>query len=373
MRLGVLPDGSGVVFEVTDDHSLISHDWLPPDREEGVFFVRSDGSGLRRLAPPSREASFRIFLNPDSRVAFSGGYFPHLRFSPDGRSVVFTDLGPGAGSEMATQIVTLDLATGKRTQVTRLPAASGIDPSYPNTVLPTFLDNHRIGFLTQANVDGENPSGELRAVSVNTDGTGLRVLNSTAVTGARVVPNFTIFGHRRNVFTLRLPGIGLNGPFNVEEVFIQDGRNLLQLTNFRRFDTRSQALSADGQHAFFIASADPLGTNPTGNCQLFSVNAFGARLRQLTYFTEGLTAWGCSYGPAPGCHIDFTVQDPITRTLVFTSSCGPFGANPSGSQIFAMRPDGSGLRQLTHTRGLVTATDGSFSVEVPGPFAYSAR
>jgi hypothetical protein len=62
----------------------------------------------------------------------------------------------------------------------------------------------------------------------------------------------------------------------------------------------------------------------------------------------------------------------VTRTILIDSSCDPFGTNPNGDQLFAMRPDGSGLRQLTHTRGFVTEADGTVDVELPGPAAYSA-
>jgi hypothetical protein len=50
------------------------------------------------------------------------------------------------------------------------------------------------------------------------------------------------------------------------------------------------------------------------------------------------------------------------------------GTTPNGgSQIFAMRPDGSRLRQLTDTRGVVMGTDGSLTTELPGPWGYSTR
>jgi hypothetical protein len=65
-------------------------------------------------------------------------------------------------------------------------------------------------------------------------------------------------------------------------------------------------------------------------------------------------------------------QDPVTKAVVFESSCDPLDANPNGGQIFAMRPDGRGLRQLTDASGITRSPDGSVSVELPGPFAYSA-
>ena len=49
----------------------------------------------------------------------------------------------------------------------------------------------------------------------------------------------------------------------------------------------------------------------------------------------------------------------------------PLHANPFGGQLFAMRPNGLGLRQLTDASGLTTNPDGSIRVELPGPFAYS--
>jgi hypothetical protein len=63
----------------------------------------------------------------------------------------------------------------------------------------------------------------------------------------------------------------------------------------------------------------------------------------------------------------------VTKAVVFDTNCDPLGANTQGYQLFAMRPDGSGLRQLTDASGFATNPDGSIRVELPGPFAYSAR
>lgn len=55
-RLAVSPDGSTVIFEVSTDHPVRAAA-LPPGfkLEEGFFTVGSDGTGLRWLAPPSRD------------------------------------------------------------------------------------------------------------------------------------------------------------------------------------------------------------------------------------------------------------------------------------------------------------------------------
>ncbi len=57
--------------------------------------------------------------------------------------------------------------------------------------------------------------------------------------------------------------------------------------------------------------------------------------------------------------------------MLFQSSCDPVGANPFGAQVFAMRPDGTGLRQLTNARGTTTDPDGTVHVELSGPAAYA--
>src|SRR5262249_20376155 len=159
-RLGASPDGSGVVFEVTNDHNRPRLAAVP--EQEGIFYVRSDGRGLRRLGPASRDPTWRSF--PESNVSNPYGVNFNtsgwtLRFSPNGRPVVYTDVGPGPAGEDAIQIVTLDLASGSRRQVTQLPSASPLDPSDPVTGFARFLDDETIVFFTYANPDGLHPGG----------------------------------------------------------------------------------------------------------------------------------------------------------------------------------------------------------------------
>jgi hypothetical protein len=364
-----------VVFEVTAEFALFP--LVPvPAGQEGIYVVRADGRGLRRLGPPSRDPMFRITPEPSSPI---GVFFPvsgEFRFSPDGRKVVYTDIGPGPAGEDAIQIVTLDLATGRRTQVTHLPKGSGVPPGEPDTWAPRFVTNDRIAFGTYANPDGRHPG--FAYFTVGTDGSRLRsVPLPVASPESHVVPRFGISGTRRaTLLGETLPGMPVNAtpgfPATIAEVFLLEGPRLLQLTNFRRNDTARELLSINGRRAFFRASADPLGTNPTENCQLFSIDTLGRRLRQVTNFNRGgSTSKSCLYLRRPGCILEGARQDPATRSVVFHSSCDPLGTNPYGGQVFAMRPGGAGLRQLTAARGFTTA-GGTVHVELPGPFAYSA-
>lgn len=155
------------------------------------------------------------------------------------------------------------------------------------------------------------------------------------------------------------------------EVFVLSSDHALQLTNFRRSETN--AAVSDGRRVFFIASANPFGTNPSENCQIFSIDPLGADLRQLTYFRAAdHSAIGCivAVPQQPGCVISYLYVDPETRTLIVPSNCDPLGTKPNGVQLFVMSLDGTGLRQLTATRGLVTAADGSVDVELAGGFWY---
>jgi hypothetical protein len=382
-RLGVSPDGSIVVFETTNAFSILPLDALPPE-QEGFFVVRADGSGLRRLSAASREPCHITIPDPASPVLFRVWLHPWLAFSPDGRTIAYTDRGPGPDGEEATQIVTLDLDTGTRTQVTHLPFAPPPDtpspqPPRPATSDPWFKDNETIGFASYSNPDALNPEGSQALFYVQRDGSRLqRATFPMALPGGVVMPQFQITGADVGIGTLRQPGTPENArPFGsdmIQETFLFTRDSWLQLTNFHRVDTSGVA-SVDGRSAFILASDDPFGTNPTENCQMFSISRTGSGLRQLTSFSEGASSTnGCGaagISPKPlGCNVSGPVQDPKTATLVFGSQCDPLGANPYGIQIFSMRPDGTELRQLTDFRGFVVQPDGTATYDWPSTIAY---
>src|SRR5262249_6271402 len=154
---------------------------------------------------------------------------------------------------------------------------------------------------------------------------------------------------------------------------VVEDKRALQVTHFHRPDTTTGTLR--GRHLFFRASANPFGTNPGENCQVFSVNTLGGDLRQLTRFRDDARpSVGCNWDfGGVACAIEGIVLDQVTGTVIFGSSCDPFGMNPYGFQLFSMRPDGSGLRQLTATRGRVIEPDGAVSFQTVGPIAYPAR
>jgi hypothetical protein len=383
-RIGTAPDGSGVVFEVTFEFSLLKRlgfeSSLTPD-QEGIFYVRSDGTGLRRLGPASREPG-QLLIDLDG-----GAYaIPFFMFSPNSKLVGFTDRGPGPHGEDAAQVAILDLETGDRRLLTRLSDAppEPDNPALPVTYPPFFLDDRSLQFGSRA-PHQLNPEATYRLFTMNIDGTELRpVPPPIAIPGSDVVPAFSITRPiaSGNLTSLDMPGTPVNAvpeqpTWGILEVFVVGPDHVLQLTNFRRNDTGTFNPATDGTRVFFTASADPLGLNPFNNCQFFSVDMLGGDLRQLTQLGTGEPSTiGClplAQPPETGCYsYSGPVVDADAGTIVFTSTCDPLGTNPNGEQFFAMRLDGSGLRQLTSTRGITTGADGSIDVELPGPGADSA-
>jgi len=374
--VSVSPDGASVVFEVSDEFS--TNPPLPlnlPPEQKGIFWVRADGTGLRRLGPPSRTPFF--FVQEGGTFLL----FTTLSFSPNGRAIAFIDKGPDADGSEADQVVTLDVATGTRTQLTCLPPASpppSFPPDAPTAANAVFIDERTIGFYSSANPGGLNPDGAFVPMSIKMDGADLEVPLPVpiALPGGTIEPRLVITGDKPQALTFILPGEPINnpplpGPQVIHEVFaIDQGDNILQLTNFRRVDTGALLVDVDRERIYFNASADPLGGNPSENCQLFSMDRTGADLRQLTNFgASEHSDNGCYFWRgSTGCAVSKLFQDRRNRSLVFYSDCDPLGTNPNGGQLFAIQPDGSGLRQLTDSRGLVFE-DGWIG-ELPGPWAY---
>src|SRR5262249_34163610 len=153
--LAVTADGDQVLFQVTDDFvgrlkiggTLVPSPAFTPSAE-GIFIVDADGNHLRRLADQSREAPFGVvptdvFPYVDVGTKDSNGF----SFSPDEKTVVLTDRGPGTDGTDAPQVFTLDSRTGVRRQLTHFDASSiGIAPNGLSLDV-LFLDDDLIGGL----------------------------------------------------------------------------------------------------------------------------------------------------------------------------------------------------------------------------------
>jgi cysteine-rich repeat protein len=354
-RLAVLPDGSGVVYEMTAMTSRFRILRRPP--QEGFFFVRADGRAHHWLGPPSR-------VEGTEAARMGTDFFP---VSPDGRSIALTDLGPDAAGRDAPQIFRFDPRSGQRRQLT--------DHSQ-RICCAGFLNNATIFFhlppggpIFTVATNGQRREKALPVIMLPGGG---RVVSRFEVSGVHPTPLYVFFPSRLNVY----------GSDGVVEVFLLDGQNPLQVTNLGRYDTDDVGAFVTRGQVLFSASAN-LGENPAEICQLFSVDTEGSHLRQVTHLPwdgreifpgqKGLPCLRRLTDVRATCGLSRVFHDPVSGTVLFQSSCDPVGQNPFGDQVFAMRLNGTGLRQLTSARGMTTDPDGTLHVELPGPVASAFR
>ena len=346
-RLAVTPDGSGVVFEVTNSVALFPG-ISPEPLDEGFFFVRADGTHLRWLAPPSCTPLFHLLNFPDEPLGFLLSLTVlNIAFSPDGETVVYEDRGPGPGGEEADQVVTLDLATGRRIQLTSLaPLEAGFF-----LCCARFLHDDTILFFSNTDL-GES----LNFYTVRTNGSGFaRLPPVVARPGGAVIPDFSIVGGGTDLLSIAVPGRASDDPrVRPEELFVFDGQDILQLTNFGRVDTIPLFLGSR-RRALFATGADPLGTNPTKTQQIFSIDTLGRRLRQLTRLKGAPLP--CAGVPVPGaqCQLNLGLQDPATDTIVFEASCGALRVASSATSSSRCAPTAPGSAS-SRTRANVWST-----------------
>jgi hypothetical protein len=355
VRWGLTPDGTGVVFEVNDEYVSVGRGLLPPE-QRGIFYVRADGSGLRRLGPPSRAQAFYDFV-----------YFISdrgLSFDPSGREFVYVDYGPDESGQEAAQIFAQSLVPGEsRRQVTHLPPLD-VPQGWPETTWLSFIDEDTILF---ARWPAETPGVESWMTVEVEEGKGVRDVPRVDLGGGHFIPVFHISGQDYAALSSALPGVPENPLLNLPllEVFVTNGTDVLQMTNFRRSDTslKQPFFSTRDGRVYFTASANPLGTNPKKTCQIFSIDPLGSGLRQLTSFERPANRREGCHDDNGGCRVDLAGQNADAGTIFFISNCDPLGQNPYGRQIFAIQPDGSDLRQVTSASGFVASSDGSVEVE----------
>jgi len=111
------------------------------------------------------------------------------------------DLGPGPDSTDAVQIVVLDLVTGQRTQVTRLPPGTPYAPSVPVTGFPWFIDNETVAFFTWVDPDGLNPEHAPTIFTVRIDGSRLRLKPAPHLSRRRAPGSFRSSAWRNSPLT----------------------------------------------------------------------------------------------------------------------------------------------------------------------------
>ena len=123
-------------------------------------------------------------------------------------------------------------------------------------------------------------------------------------------------------------------------------RNLTNLPNDDSFHPRQAALDDAGSVVYTVSSTNPFGTNPRHSWQIFGWDPASGTGWQVTSFEKGVEI-------APSDFFSFAVSSSLSvsddgQWLAFISCSDLVGMNHDGSsELYAMRPDGSGIVQLT--------------------------
>ena len=378
------PDGAWIAF--TSDRDAEPGD-QPGQWEHlqstGVYLVRPDGSGLRRLTAP-------------------GGVAGSPSWSADGRRLLFYETDP-VGAYLAksgrsrTELASVDVATGERVQLTA---------SQETKLSPAWLSGGRIGYVSRAGEDRgglrvRHPdrrvetviAGAVRSPSWSPDGRQvvyerIERLGYTQhlVPAFSPDPEFELFLHEpfvsfspdgaRMIFSQygdrvsNATGLASSNPMNASiEIMAVDGTD--RRTLFHRAGVSAFAAvwspAGDAIALSFGRYFRPAGLPPA---QIGVIDPDGSNLRLVVddEVNNGFPSWSPDgrrlvfkggrrlfVVPAaggepvaltgPGYYSNFPEWSPDGRRILFTSNRG------GDFDLYTVRPDGADLRRLTHATG----------------------
>jgi len=388
------PDGKWIAFSSDRGTDFLRHKFPQPGFEHvqaaSIYVIRPDGTGLRRFTPETEMAG-----SP--------------KWSADGKRIVFYDLDAEYTfaarfiGEVTSQIVSVDISSGVRSERTAGPGLK---------VSPQFLTADRIGYLikgpglkgqlaftmgergneaTPAPAPASNPiQGGIRNPAWSPDGTQL-VYEKFAYDSKQNQPLYA----KDQTFDLRFSGefpaisstaklalspFGDVGalritPFDKIAVYVSDldGANRKQLFQQDGGGAFSPSWSPDGQWVVFGYGA-VFNDRESKPSQLVMERADGSQKRELTSgpLNSGFPSWS-----PDGKHIvyrvwardqrslrilnlddgkstqltsgndNFPKWSPLGDRIAFTRETG----GTESYDLFTVRPDGTGLTQLTHAPG----------------------
>jgi Tol biopolymer transport system component len=306
-------NGSRVAF-----YQMLPADAGNPDGSPELYAVAGTGGTARQLSNTSPLLIGSPDLSPDgSRIVYT--YTSNLlgdaelwRVQGDGKDrvkVTATALGSVSGPVIAADNQTIVYAADGNplgtnadgtTEIFRINAdgtglAQLTSDATANASRPALAsDGSRVAFDSTSNATGGNPDASSEIFAVNLDGTGLVQLtanptpdpdpnNAPSSRAARIDASGTwvVFESRAD-----LDGGNPDGTYEIWRVR-SDGAFLQRLTGDAALDSLGPDISGDGRLVVFASAANPLGTNPEGNTELFLWDADTAATVQLTQFASG--------------------------------------------------------------------------------------
>jgi Tol biopolymer transport system component len=187
------------------------------------------------------------------------------------------------------------------------------------------------------------PDGPCNVYTVKPDGSDLAVLNPADGQDPTFLPGGNQIVYTRSTGPVR--HFANTDQIEHSDIVVTDldGTNTRVLTGSRPFggDYLDAQFSPDGTRFFYIRANSPL-SKPTGAHALFVARADGSAQRQIT-------PWSLDA-------ID-PEWSPDGKQILFRS----YDGGAAQSQIYVVRPDGSGRRPLTHAKSGTTVLSSSYS------------
>jgi Tol biopolymer transport system component len=278
-----------------------------------VWTVGSDGSGLAQV----------------TNLATGGAAGPSL--SGDGQTLVFSaDSDPtGGNADGSAEIFRIDSDGSGIAQLT----SGATDSASQRPVLAQAAPV--VVFDSNADLTGGNLDLSREIFKVGLDGTGLvqltdGVLDTTSRT-PRVDASGTWVVFESNA---DMDGGNPDGGFEVWRVRT-DGAGLERITGDPVQESGSPDISGAGDLVTFTSAADPLGTNPELNAEIFTWDPAGTTFNQLTAFAEGSSGGGRLSGDGAWVYFSSDApvfeRDPDTPTDLYRIPSGGGGIERVGA------------------------------------------
>ena len=254
-----------------------------------IFRVSADGSDLAQVTSLAGSAAGPSLTGDGQRVVFSSAADP-LGSNGDGSEEIFAIGIDGTGL--------VQLTSGPADTASAHPSVS--------------TDGAVVVFDSDADPLGTNADLSVEIFAVRLDGTGLAQLTSgPAGTSSRRpradgTGTWAVF-----VSNADLDGGNPDGTDEVHRVRI-DGTALERLTGDPLAGAGGADVSQSGGRVAFSWAADPLGTNPEGNAEIFALEPATGTLRQLTAFATGSSGGARLTGD--GAWVFFSSDAPVFET-----------------------------------------------------------
>jgi Tol biopolymer transport system component len=368
------PDGKWIAFSSDRNTEFRPHSkgWEHV-QAASIYLIQPDGKGLRRLTPAGMFAGSPKWSADGKRVVFYE--LPVEQTFAARRALAGPDIPP-------SQIVSIDVATGARIEHT---SGAGLK------VAPQFLNADRIAYLVKgggtpglAFSTGEpGAAGVFRSPAWSADGKLVVYTKTSFAARPHNLPLFTKDSDFRLRYSDVFPAFSRDGRLVVTEfegglnnaeapltVMDADGSHAKRIFSDKQGAAMAPAWSPDGQWiafgfgAFFNARQDK-------PAHVMMVRADGSESKDITRGpgNTGFPSWSPDgkrlvfrvWGEDRGLRI-LNLEDRSVTTL--TTDYDNFPSwSPNGDRIaftrasnhafdvFSIRPDGSGLKQLTDAPG----------------------